>query len=303
MRLTPNKNVETYAMQSKVAKLGLIAELPNFIASFVVCFLSNTLIVWMDFFNSFQSTLHYGIVFMVSRKFSGDLSDKYNYGVERVEVFTSFICDILIIVGLMMMAVCSVINIIDPSAPSDNLLLFLILKVINIASDIYFVIQQRYLSRKRKSKLTETEVTSSIRYLIEDVVMLVVALVCFIFRDFQTAWYFSPVMCLILSVVLFVQCAKHLKSSFAELTDRALPIHIQDDITDILLETHDIKHIYEVNCREMNSIVYVDLNVGFSDDTSYKQELEILDSVSERINTKFSNSNVSFVIRPINGRS
>ncbi len=291
------KNVETYKRLSKVSLVGFLAELPNLIATLITCFLTASLIVWVDFFRSLESTLHYGIVWIVSDKLQNDLSDQYNYGVDRVEVFASLICDTIVCLSLIGVSIYSVIQFFHVQAPSDNLLIFLILKAVNISFDVYFVTQQLIIRKKGKSRVNETELASSAKYLADDVVTAIVAVICFLFRDVRIVWYLSPAFGLAISIYFILSCTRRLKRSLYDLTDRALAIPVQDKILDTLLEYRGCyRRINAINSREINNTVQIDLEISFFDDTTYRQEMDFLDQVKSRISERIKDCRISLVL-------
>jgi len=233
----------------------------------------------------------------MTRKMVKESGDKYNYGTERLEVFTSFICDLVILVAMLGLLAGSIYGIVNPTLPSNSILWFMILKGLNISFDIYFVIKGRKLHKIRQTKLTETELTVYKNNLIHDVLVGVAVALCFIFRTSMFSAYLSPCVGIISIAIFLWQYVKHMHGSFKELSDVSIPLDDQDNIFDIVLANKEhIKLIKSVNCHSLNSQVYVDVNVVFKDGTTYEEQVEFLDKIKTQISIKIQDPVVRLVL-------
>ena len=137
--MAKSEKKDSYRNQQKVSFLTFLAELPNFVAVTVSAIVSGSLIVWMDFVDSFCNVLNSGFVALLSRKLRRDLKYEYNYGVGKIEAISSLACNGILICGLIFMLVSSVNDLISPKEPSGLLIYVVALKVINVAFDTVFL--------------------------------------------------------------------------------------------------------------------------------------------------------------------
>ena len=137
----PEQN-DSYQNQQKVSFLTFLAELPNFVAVTVSAIVSGSLIVWMDFVDSFCNVLNSGFVALLSRKLRRDLKYEYNYGVGKIEAISSLACNGILICGLIFMLVSSVNDLISPKEPSGLLIYVVVLKLIIVVFVTVFLRSQ-----------------------------------------------------------------------------------------------------------------------------------------------------------------
>jgi len=294
----PNTSLQSfYKKQFKVAIFGFVCELPNLIYSIIAACFSNSILCWIDSVVSLSSTTHFAIMIAMTRKMVKESGDKYNYGTERLEVFTSFICELAILVAMLALLAGSIYGIIKPTLPSDSILWFMLLKMSNIAFDIYFVIKGYKLHKIRATKLTETELNVYKNNLIHDVLVGVTVICCYIFRISIVSGYLSPIVGIVSIAIFLMQYIKHMSGSFKELSDVSIPLDDQDNIYDIVLENKEhIKQINSVNCHSLNSKVYVDVNVVFKDGTTYEDQMNFLNKIKSQIQENIQEPVVRLVV-------
>lgn len=162
--------------------------MPNFVAVTVSAIVSVSLIVWMDFVDSFCNVVNSGFVALLSRKLRRNLKYEYNYGVGKIEAISSLACD-----GI---------------------------------------------------------------------------LICWLFRDVRAVWYFSPVICILLSVWFFIGAIQRIRESVRMLTDRTLPEEEQMKIMSVLSGFHERYEEFEfLSTRMSGNTAYIDLKLSFKSDT------------------------------------
>jgi len=223
--------------------------------------------------------------------------DKYNYGLERLEVFTSFICDLIISFTMLILLGSSIYGLICPTKPDDSLMWFTVLKSFNTAFDIYFLINGIIIVRKRKSRLNETEANNYLNNLIHDALILVACIICYFLRDKDVSAYLSSAVGLVSILYFLYTYFKHIRALRKELSDVSIPIKAQDELLDIVLNNRDnIKKIHGVSCHTLNGILYVDITISFQNDTTYEVQHNFLKNVKKEIQEKHPKAIVRLVI-------
>lgn len=288
---------DSYQNQQKVSLGSFLAELPNFVAVTVSAILSGSLIVWMDFVDSVCNVLNSGFVALLSRKLRRDLKYEYNYGVGKIEAISSLACDGILICGLILMLISSVNDLISPKEPSGLLIYVVILKVINVAFDTFFLRAQYKIKKESKTAIANTEFHASLKSFLFDAVALVSILVCWIFREVRIVWYFSPVICIALSVWFFVGAIQRSRESVRMLTDRTLPEEEQMKIMSVLSNFHDRYEKFEfLSTRMSGNTAYIDLKLSFQSDTTYKDMKALCEEISAKMKEQMEDCRVSIVI-------
>ena len=127
-----------YKNQEKLSSFSFLSEVPNFIAVTISALLSQSLLTWLDFVDSFGNMVSDGLVVIQSRKMSRDLRYEYNYGVGKLEAMTAFSCQSIGLGGLLCIILISMMQLVHPEKPSDLLIYVVALKVVNVAVDIVF---------------------------------------------------------------------------------------------------------------------------------------------------------------------
>lgn len=292
-----NKPEASYKSQQKVSFLTFISELPNFILVTISAFLSGSLIVWMDFVDSLGNILNSGFVALLSRKLRKDLRYEYNYGVGKVEAISSLACDGILICGLIMMLISSVNDLLSPKEPSGILIYVVILKIINVTIDTFFLRAQYRIRKTSRTTISESEFHSALESFAFDTVALVSLLICWLFRDIRAVWYFSPVICIALSVWFFIGALRRSAGAVNILTDRTLPEETQLKIMSVLSEFHSEYEEFDfISSRMSGNTAYIDIKLKFRDDMTYAEIKTLCTEISQKMKTRIEDCHVNLVI-------
>ena len=288
---------ESYQDQQKVALWSFLTELPNFVAVTVSAIVSGSLIVWMDFVDSFGNVLNCGLVALLSRKLRRNLKYEYNYGVGKIEAISSLACDGILICGLIFMLISSVNDLISPKEPSGLLIYVVALKVVNVAFDAIFLRAQYKIKKEANTAIANTEFHTTLKSFAFDAVALISILICWLFRDVQIVCYFSPIICIALSVWFFAGAIQRSRESVWMLTDRTLPEEEQLKIMSVLSGFHDRYEKFEfLSTRMSGNTAYIDLKLSFRNDTTYSEIKALCEEISEKMKEQIEDSHVSIVI-------
>lgn len=288
---------QSHKTQLKISFLSFLTELPNFVGVTVSAILSGSLIVWMDFVDSFCNVLNCGLVALLYWRLRRNLKYEYNYGVGKVEAISSLACNGILICGLIFMVISSVNDLISPKEPSGLLIYVVILKVINVAFDAIFLMAQYKIKQKEKTAIANTEFYATLKSFSFDAVALVSILVCWIFRDVHAVWYFSPIICIVLAVWFFIGAIGRAREAVRMLTDRTLPEKEQLKIISVLAEFRDKYNGFEfVRTRMSGNTAYIDLKLDFDDNVVYGEIKELCKEITERMEDKIEGCRVGIVI-------
>ena len=288
---------DSYKSQQKVSFFNFLAELPNFIAVTVSAIISGSLIVWMDFVDSLGNVLNSGFVALLSRKLRRDLKYEYNYGVGKIEAISALACDGILICGLILMIISSVHDLILPKEPSGLLIYVVFLKVINVAFDTYFLQAQYKIKKKSRTTIAITEFHTALKSFAFDTVALISLLICWLFRGIRAVWYFSPIICIALSIWFFVGAIQRSRESVQMLTDRTLPEAEQMKIMSVLSCFHDRYEKFEfLSTRMSGNTAYIDLKLNFDKNTTYGEINALCAEITAKMKEQIEDCRVSIVI-------
>ena len=148
---------EIYEKQQKLSLLQFIIGIPKFVMALITAIASTSAICFFDTIDSLGYTIDSAYMFFTSSKLKKDVKDKYNYGIGKLEAISSIFCDVLVIGGLIGILIYSIYRIIVPVTSIKHITTIVILKLISIAFDIFFVISQALLKKSNKCKITECE--------------------------------------------------------------------------------------------------------------------------------------------------
>ena len=269
------KETSSYNKQQKLTIMQFFLELPNFIAVLLSAIFSGSLIVWLDLIDSLGGIFGEGVVMTQSRKLSKDLKFKYNYGVGKVEALTTILCEGVAIGGLICIMIISIIEIINPAKPSDLIIYVVILKIINVLLDLFFVYKQYKIKKESSSKIIKREFVSNIGALAFDVATLLSLLFIWLFRNFLFSWYIAPILSLVIAIVFTFFYSKHIKNAIDELSDKTLPENLQFKILKVLAHhQQEYEYFDNVKSHYNGSKLIIDIVICFFDDTPYKDIAE-----------------------------
>lgn len=291
------KETSSYNKQQKLTIMQFFLELPNFIAVLLSAIFSGSLIVWLDFIDSLGGIFGEGVVMAQSRKLSKDLKFKYNYGVGKVEALTTILCEGIAIGGLVCIMIISIIEIINPAKPSDLIIYVVILKIINVLLDLFFVYKQYKIKKESSSKIIEREFVSNIGALAFDVATLLSLLFIWLFRNYLFSWYIAPILSLVIAIVFTFFYSKHIKNAIDELSDKTLPENLQFKILKVLARhQQEYEYFDNVKSHYNGSELIIDIVICFFDDTPYKDIAEFQKTLQKEITEVLGECVVSLII-------
>ncbi len=291
------KETSSYNKQQKLTIMQFFLELPNFIAVLLSAIFSGSLIVWLDLIDSLGGIFGEGVVMTQSRKLSKDLKFKYNYGVGKVEALTTILCEGVAIGGLVCIMIISIIEIINPAKPSDLIIYVVILKIINVLLDLFFVYKQYKIKKESSSKIIKREFVSNIGALAFDVATLLSLLFIWLFRNFLFSWYIAPILSLVIAIVFTFFYSKHIKNAIDELSDKTLPENLQFKILKVLAHhQQEYEYFDNVKSHYNGSELIIDIVICFFDDTPYKDIAQFQKTLQEELTGVLGECVVSLII-------
>lgn len=288
---------EVYNKQKKLSLAVMIYDMPNMIAVTISAFVSNSLIVWLDFIDSLSGIISDLIVVLLSRKMSRDLRYEYNYGVGKIEAMTALMSEGLEVFGLLIVLGFSVYQLFFPEKPSELLIFVVVLKVLNVCVDAVFLKKQCDINKLGDTHVTQSEVLSEIASLLFDAAALVSLLFVWLLRGNIVSWYISPIFSLVIASVLIVMCIKHIRHAVFELADKTLPEEEQLKILKVLAK-HDKEYssFGSIKSRFNGTSVTIDISVSFAPETTFEEILKFRNEIQQELSAEIESCSVDVVI-------
>lgn len=290
-------NDQTYKKQQKISSISFAIDIPNVIAVLISAIVSNSILTWLDFVDSLGGFISDTFVMLQSRKMKKNLMFEYNYGVGKLEAITTFLTQSIQSGGLLCVLFISILELFNPSKPSDSLVYVLILKTANILLDSGLLYGQYKINKENHSTVTESELNSFIGSLLFDCATFTSILVVWLLRNNKLTWYISPILSILIGIYLLSRCIRHIKHAVYELTDKTLPESEQFKILKVINEFNDKYFSFvSINSRYNGNYVDIDVVVNFTSDTTYAYMEQFRLELQKELEKEISNCRVKLLI-------
>lgn len=297
MKENENTTAQTYREQAKVTIIAFLVELPNLIAIAISALMSSTLIVWIDFLDSFCNLTRDGIISYISIKLQANLKYKYNYGIAKVEALSSMCCDFIMIVGVCCVFLCSIYQLFNPEQPSSTLIYVLIIKIINIIFDSVVLSKQAKIRKIENNSVVQANYEGCLKNLYFDASVLITTLLCYSLRDNPISSYISPIVCIAIATILIYKAIKRVSVNIFELTDRTLSEDNQFKIIKILNRHFDqYEKLISIDSHKLGNKIHIDLALDFKDDEQYSNIAKLSSELSEELKDEIEDCEIAIVL-------
>jgi|GEM_PF-753833 len=258
---------KTYRQQARLSFIQLLGAVPNCIIVTYLVISTGSLVMYADLLDSLGSLLRTSLLLILSLKLRKDLRYEYNYGIGKVEALTSMGFDMIFMVSVLIMLGVACGDIISPQEP-EALGLAVIFKIICVALDVFVYIKQRNLSRRTNSLVCKAELSVRLKSLVFDAISLIALVLLHFFGAFKPIWYLSPAVCILLSLYLIANIITRVRDASREVLDKTANENVQIAVLRALTSKYDSFVTFEgIDTRVSGGVVYIDLRIGFSDDT------------------------------------
>lgn len=291
------KQSKTYRDQQRLAVLGLLGELPNFVVVLISAILSSSLLMWLDVVDSTGNVLNALLVAILSRKLKRNLKYDYNYGIGKIESVASLCCESLAITGLAVIIICAIRDIIFHEDPGDYLLFAMLIKLVNITVDGLYAYAQWKIQKNSHTILTKSEYDQALRATIFDVITFVSLFITWAFDDTTFASYFAPIITMALAVFYLIRGIFKIRHSISILADKTLPEEQQLLILKVLNGHYaEYEEFTEIDSHLNGMETIIDIHITFSSGTTFQEMQDLGRRMNEEINEVIPESTVNLVI-------
>lgn len=289
---------ENYKKQTKLSFLQFLAELPNFVIVTVSALLTGSMIVWMDFIDSFGHFLRTCTVLILSRYMGKDLRYKYNYGLSKLENITVLLCDSIIMCCLIIAIIMSVLELRNPGKPSGLLIVVVGWKAITVIVDSFFLWGQYKILKIDKSIFARSNFMAWVASVLFDSVNFCSVLLVWLLNDIQWTWYFSPILSILIALYLSYKCIGRLRKAIPELTDKTLSEEEQMNILKVMTRHYEeYSEFHSVKSHKAGNKSHIDILLSFSDETTYKEIITLKTALQNEISELIEDSDVNINVQ------
>jgi len=289
---------DAYKSQQRVSIMTIISELPNLVILAALTFLSGSVIMALDTFESLANVVQGTLTYKLSKKMQDDASFRYDYGMGKIDAFGSLVSATILFLGLTAILAVSINSLINPTTPSDLLLFAIIIKVINVIIDVYLLYKQNKVVKMSNSPMVKSAMIFLKKDLLTDAVVLVTVAVAYIFRSYPIIMYFEPIVCILCVTYIAYLNIKQVKNATSDLLDKTLDEEMQMQIVKCVSAIlFDVKGFEGVQTRKSGNTVFIDLWVSFDDNKQYKEIFDVYKRFEAEVKDMLPDSIVSLIIR------
>lgn len=286
-----------YKKQRNLSLFQFLAEVPNFVITLLSALFSGTLLIYADLMDSLSYVSRHVMVLLLSKKLSKDLRFEYNYGVGKIEAFSSLLCDGIVLFGMFLTFCFSIYSLSAPSKPSDILIVVAGMKLMDVFWSFAFFNEQRKILKAQHTSIAETNYAAALGDLLFDSVSFVSLLAMWLLRDNPIGGYISPVVTIFVAVYLAVGCIKRIRSVLNELTDKTLPEEQQMKLLSILARHFDrYTQFHAIDSRKGGNLTRVDISLSFDNDTRVKEVVDLQKQMQDELSQQIGDCIVKITL-------
>lgn len=289
------KNV--LAEQKKVAILLIIYRIPEFVTSLIAAAASGSMVVWLEFIENASILIPGIIIVILSGKLSQNLKFTFNYGTGKVEAISALSCEMFDLAGIFCVVFFAIRKIIMPDIEEDFLAFALVVSIIGLLIDIFIYYKEKSFVEKEHSRMIHSAFVAARNEFVFDAISIVTLIIGIIFE--KTSWirYFSPIVCVVVSLPLAYIVVHHLTDAIRELSDLTLDEESQLKILKALNEFYEYyDELGEIKSRISGNDQYVDIELCFKQDMPFREVSKVSDDIRKRVSDEIGGGIVNVVI-------
>lgn len=287
-----------FTEQQKITTLSLISEIPSVVLRVVVAVASRSTILTLNAFDTICNCVQTVLTFAVSKRLQKDSTYVYDYGMGKIESLGSLVSTVLLYLGMVVVLVLSVFRLFEPEEPSDILSLGILMSIAGFCFEMYQYTRQKRLARKVNSSLSDAALMKYRKEITMDVVSFATLCVVLVLRAHPFTMYLEPAACILFIGYLMYINLPLLRRAVYDLLDKTADEDIQLKVLRCLAEYNDdYEGFHGVRTRTSGGIIYVDLLLGFGNDTTFDAIEATRQELEAAILNVIPNGDVSIVLR------
>lgn len=294
--MAENDNAK-YKEAQKGMFLNLVMEGVNYIAVIVSVVLTFSVAMLMDLLTSTCNFLRITICFFLSKKMQKNLKFTYNYGADRLEGLTTLFCDVLMVLGSLIISGVAIYQLFVPREVSGFILVAVIFKVVCVVADIGILVPEYFAYKNTKTKIAKNVYEGMLASFALDFGILMGVFMSMIFKNWSGVGYIEPIISIIIGIYVIAKAVQRIKTGVSELTDVTLDEESQMKILKVVNKHFDeYESFVGINSHRFGEKIFIDLDFSFSQNTTYENMKTFLDEISNELKADFPESEIKLSI-------
>lgn len=294
--MAENDNAK-YKEAQKGMFLNLVMEGVNYIAVIVSVVLTFSVAMLMDLLTSTCNFLRITICFFLSKKMQKNLKFTYNYGADRLEGLTTLFCDVLMVLGSLIISGVAIYQLFVPREVSGFILVAVIFKVVCVVADIGILIPEYIAYKNTKTKIAKNVYEGMLASFALDFGILMGVFMSMIFKNWSGVGYIEPIISIIIGIYVIAKAVQRIKTGISELTDVTLDEDSQMKILKVINSHFDeYENFVGINSHRFGEKIFIDLDFSFPQNTTYENMKTFLDEISNELKADFPESEIKLSI-------
>lgn len=294
--MAENDNAK-YKEAQKGMFLNLVMEGVNYIAVIVSVVLTFSVAMLMDLLTSTCNFLRITICFFLSKKMQKNLKFTYNYGADRLEGLTTLFCDVLMVLGSLIISGVAIYQLFVPREVSGFILVAVIFKVVCVIADIGILVPEYIAYKNTKTKIAKNVYEGMLASFALDFGILMGVFMSMIFKNWSGVGYIEPIISIIIGIYVIAKAVQRIKTGISELTDVTLDEESQMKILKVVNKHFDeYESFVGINSHRFGEKIFIDLDFSFSQNTTYENMKTFLDEISNELKADFPESDIKLSI-------
>lgn len=294
--MAENDNAK-YKEAQKGMFLNFVMEGVNYIAVIVSVVLTFSVAMLMDLLTSTCNFLRITICFFLSKKMQKNLKFTYNYGADRLEGLTTLFCDVLMVLGSLIISGVAIYQLFVPREVSGFILVAVIFKVVCVIADIGILVPEYIAYKNTKTKIAKNVYEGMLASFALDFGILMGVFMSMIFKNWSGVGYIEPIISIIIGIYVIAKAVQRIKTGISELTDVTLDEESQMKILKVVNKHFDeYESFVGINSHRFGEKIFIDLDFSFSQNTTYENMKTFLDEISNELKADFPESEIKLSI-------
>lgn len=198
---------EFYKQQEKLSTLAFIYELPKLIIFIITLIKSGSSLVLLEIIHGVGDAINSLITFTICKIFRRKNTIEATKQ-QKAEIIIGQVCDLMIIIGLSAFIYLS-LHKLNGNTIHHDLNLVIVVTIISIILDIYFLRKQKELEKQSGNILAKTELSTAT----EDIVFDVIELISLIIAETYFA-YLTPVLCIVIAIYAIFESIERIREQY-----------------------------------------------------------------------------------------
>lgn len=290
-------DADKYKESQNGMMLNFVMEAVNYIAVIVSVVLTFSVAMLMDMLTSTCNFLRISICFFLNKKMQKNLKFSYNYGADRLEGLTALFCDVLMVLGSLIVSGVAAYRLFVPKEVSGFILVAVIFKVVCVLADVGILIPEYLAYKKTKTKIAKNVYEGMLASFALDFGILLGVFFSMILKSWSGVSYIEPVISIVIGVYIIVRAVQRIKVGINELTDLTLDEESQMKILKVVNSHFDeYDNFVGINSHRFGEKIFIDLDFEFSQSTTYENMTTFLDEISNELKADFPESEIKLSI-------